>query len=275
MKKAKLIAIAILMVLAVQIAMPTVYAVQNEVMEQEVEKEDESSKTSAEKEDESSKTSGEKVQTEFTEKQEEKKLDTEKEGKEQGQTGTSIKQEENEQVKSEEEQNGKSLNTEKEEQNVKSLNTEKEEQNVESLNTEKEEQNVESSNTEKEKQKEKATEEVLEQKEEILEETKNEQKGKNDVVSNKNLLLQNSSEGLLKSPEPKEEITFESEKLKNYFLENYDVDKDEKITEFDMIQISKLDFSNFENHGENAVDLKGIEKCVNLKILIVENNLID
>ena len=64
-----------------------------------------------------------------------------------------------------------------------------------------------------------------------------------------------------------QEISFASNELKNYFLENYDIDKDGKVTEFDMAQITELNLPYFEN-----INLQGLEYATSLKKLYIRNS---
>ena len=58
-----------------------------------------------------------------------------------------------------------------------------------------------------------------------------------------------------------QEVQFKSEELKKYMSENYDIDKDGKITPYDMAQITELDIRYIDNN----IDLTGLEKCISLK----------
>ena len=64
------------------------------------------------------------------------------------------------------------------------------------------------------------------------------------------------------------EVKFADDKLKEYLLENYDADKDGKITQYDMVQITQLEIPYFENH---ETDLQGLEYATSLKKLSVMN----
>ena len=63
-----------------------------------------------------------------------------------------------------------------------------------------------------------------------------------------------------------QEVSFVSDELKNYLLENYDADKDGKITQFDMAQIIELNLPYFEN-----INLQGLEYATSLKKLYAIN----
>lgn len=62
-----------------------------------------------------------------------------------------------------------------------------------------------------------------------------------------------------------EEVQFKNEDLKKYILDNYDFDKDGKITKYDMAQITELNIQ-YINQSE-IIDLTGLENCVSLKYL--------
>ena len=59
------------------------------------------------------------------------------------------------------------------------------------------------------------------------------------------------------------EIEFKSENLKQYLLDNYDIDKDNKITAFDMAQIENLEIYLYQNE----IDLQGMEYATSLESL--------
>ena len=61
------------------------------------------------------------------------------------------------------------------------------------------------------------------------------------------------------------EINFASEKLKNYLLENNDIDNDGKITEYDMTQITEL----YLPYLDETIDLQGLEYATSLERLYV------
>ncbi len=62
-----------------------------------------------------------------------------------------------------------------------------------------------------------------------------------------------------------QEVQFKSKELKKYMSENYDIDKDGKITPYDMAQITELDIRYIDNN----IDLTGLEKCISLKKLLM------
>lgn len=64
------------------------------------------------------------------------------------------------------------------------------------------------------------------------------------------------------------EVEFVGDELKAYISENYDVDKDGKITEYDMAQITQLILPYFSNTEEN---LQGLQYCINLEELSIYN----
>ena len=67
-------------------------------------------------------------------------------------------------------------------------------------------------------------------------------------------------------PEDKDtEVQFNSEELKSYLAENYDFDKDGKITPYDMAQITELNLDS--GTFKEKVDLKGLEYATSLQHL--------
>lgn len=71
-------------------------------------------------------------------------------------------------------------------------------------------------------------------------------------------------------PEDKDtEVQFNSEELKSYLAENYDFDKDGKITPYDMAQIAELNLDS--GTFKEKVDLKGLEYATSLQHLEVYN----
>ena len=63
------------------------------------------------------------------------------------------------------------------------------------------------------------------------------------------------------------EIDIPDINFKSTLLENYDLDKNNKITEYDLVNIEELDISN-----KNISDLTGIEYCENLKTIDADTN---
>ena len=75
---------------------------------------------------------------------------------------------------------------------------------------------------------------------------------------------------VIRSADKTNEVEFESKRLKDYILENHDVDGDGKITAYDMAQIITLNISNeYDWETEDKVSLKGLEYCTSLKELII------
>lgn len=68
------------------------------------------------------------------------------------------------------------------------------------------------------------------------------------------------------------EVIFEDNKIKNYLLDDFDFDRDEKLTEFEMAQIESIDLYST---GERITSLEGLEYAVNLKNLRVFMSNID
>ena len=66
-----------------------------------------------------------------------------------------------------------------------------------------------------------------------------------------------------------QEIQFNSETLKNYLLNCYDVNKDQKITAYDMAQITELDLTSFSSY--EMIDLQGLEYATSLQGLVTSN----
>ena len=64
------------------------------------------------------------------------------------------------------------------------------------------------------------------------------------------------------------EIEFEDQTLKNYILQNHDIDEDGKITEFDMLQIKRLT----PGYSTTVTSAKGIEYAKNLEQLHITVN---
>ena len=64
-----------------------------------------------------------------------------------------------------------------------------------------------------------------------------------------------------------QEIYIPDVNFKNILLEEYDLDRNEKITEYDLVNLEKLDISN-----KNISDLTGIEHCINLKEIDANSN---
>ena len=62
-------------------------------------------------------------------------------------------------------------------------------------------------------------------------------------------------------------VEFESEFLAQYFLDNYDNDLDNVITDFDMAQIEELYLPWTSNGEDNPESLIGLEYCINLQRL--------
>ena len=67
-----------------------------------------------------------------------------------------------------------------------------------------------------------------------------------------------------------DEIDFTDNNLKNFLVENYDIDKDNKITEYDMLQIQELEIPYFDN---GPVNLQGIEFAKSLKRIVIYNGI--
>ena len=65
------------------------------------------------------------------------------------------------------------------------------------------------------------------------------------------------------------EITFKDENLNKVLLEKYDVDNDKKITEYDILNLTKLDASQSQ-----IKDLTGIEQAINLRYVGLYGNQI-
>ena len=63
------------------------------------------------------------------------------------------------------------------------------------------------------------------------------------------------------------EISIPDINFKNALLEKYDLDHNEKITEYDLVNLEKIDISN-----KNISDLTGIEHCINLKEIDANSN---
>lgn len=72
---------------------------------------------------------------------------------------------------------------------------------------------------------------------------------------------------VVKSADSTTEVEFTSEDLKQYLLQNYDVDGDKKITSYDMVQITELTIPYMEN--VELIDLQGLEYCTSLENLEV------
>ena len=64
-------------------------------------------------------------------------------------------------------------------------------------------------------------------------------------------------------------ISFQDENLNRVILEKYDIDNDEKITENDVINLTRIDISN-----ENIISLQGIEQASNLRYVEAYSNKI-
>ena len=64
-------------------------------------------------------------------------------------------------------------------------------------------------------------------------------------------------------------ISFQDENLNRVILEKYDIDDDEKITENDVINLTRIDISN-----ENIISLQGIEQASNLRYVEAYSNKI-
>ena len=67
----------------------------------------------------------------------------------------------------------------------------------------------------------------------------------------------------------KKEISFNNEYLKNYLIENYDIDNDNIITQFDMAQITELTIPFIEENSN--IDIQGLEYATSLKKLYIAN----
>lgn len=90
------------------------------------------------------------------------------------------------------------------------------------------------------------------QEENSTEEIKKEQKNNETQPTNKETEL--------------EEISFEDDKLKQYMLANYDIDRDGVITDYDMLQLTSISISAY-----NITSLKGLETAKNIQNMYLYN----
>ena len=128
---------------------------------------------------------------------------------------------------------------------------------------------IEQGNKESEEDNTKSEENISEEDKEINKDnTENVEETKEKIEKNEeNSQVKTLAESTANS-EVDEEVEFASESLKQYFIDNYDTNDDNKITKSEMAQITHLTIPYL---GETATDLKGIENCINLQEISISN----